>query len=410
MRLSLKWNGKLYDSVEVDVSAGMGIDLKNSIYKVTGVEPERQKVIIKGTILKDDIDLNELNLNEDLVLMLMGTPQDKFTPVEQGTNSLLNQQTEEQEVNAEATQKVKNIPTGLINLGNTCYFNSVLQCLYSLKPSPSSLIVEDNNSLAKAIATVFSELEMHPQRLDNSSNNACNPILAYQALISVNPLFGQLDRNALTMMQQDAEECLSFILSKIQFFKDLFTFEMRETLINENDSEDRIEKTESLHKITCVISANVNNLSNGIKEFFNTTMVTVSPKTKENASFVSKSIIAKSPECLLVQMGRFFFRQDTKKGTKILKKVSFPFKLDLKEFCTEDNANTQFSLRAIITHKGRNIDYGHYIAWCLGYDKKWIKFDDASVEYVSEDEIKSLDGGGDWHMSYLLFYERDVPE
>ena len=36
----------------------------------------------------------------------------------------------------------------------------------------------------------------------------------------------------------------------------------------------------------------------------------------------------------------------------------------------------------------------------------WIKFDDAEVSTVKEDEIKALSGGGDWHMSYINLYRR----
>ena len=34
----------------------------------------------------------------------------------------------------------------------------------------------------------------------------------------------------------------------------------------------------------------------------------------------------------------------------------------------------------------------------------WLKFDDNVVSQVSEDDVKGLFGGGDWHMSYLLLY------
>lgn len=36
--------------------------------------------------------------------------------------------------------------------------------------------------------------------------------------------------------------------------------------------------------------------------------------------------------------------------------------------------------------------------------ENWWKFDDDKVSPVKSDDILKLDGGGDWHMAYLLVY------
>ena len=33
---------------------------------------------------------------------------------------------------------------------------------------------------------------------------------------------------------------------------------------------------------------------------------------------------------------------------------------------------------------------------------QWVAFDDDNVYPVEEEDIKKLDGGGDWHMAYVL--------
>lgn len=68
----------------------------------------------------------------------------------------------------------------------------------------------------------------------------------------------------------------------------------------------------------------------------------------------------------------------------------------------------RYELVALITHQGRTADSGHYIGWARREkdSSKWAKFDDATVTEVSEDDVKNLTGGGDWHMGYLCFYRQ----
>ena len=39
-------------------------------------------------------------------------------------------------------------------------------------------------------------------------------------------------------------------------------------------------------------------------------------------------------------------------------------------------------------------------------ESSWFKFDDDKVSPVKTEDIKKLDGGGDWHMAYILLYRR----
>jgi ubiquitin carboxyl-terminal hydrolase 14 len=78
-----------------------------------------------------------------------------------------------------------------------------------------------------------------------------------------------------------------------------------------------------------------------------------------------------------------------------------------------------YDLFAVVTHKGRDADGGHYMAWVkadhnAGDVKKiadtnednedWFVFDDDEVSPCKTEDILKLKGGGDWHMSYLNFY------
>lgn len=71
------------------------------------------------------------------------------------------------------------------------------------------------------------------------------------------------------------------------------------------------------------------------------------------------------------------------------------------------NRSGLYELYAVISHKGRSADSGHYVAW-VKEGSKWLCYDDDTVYPVEEDEIKKLygnsRGGADWHIAYILFY------
>ncbi|OQS01313.1 ubiquitin carboxyl-terminal hydrolase [Achlya hypogyna] len=63
-----------------------------------------------------------------------------------------------------------------------------------------------------------------------------------------------------------------------------------------------------------------------------------------------------------------------------------------------------YELFAVVTHKGRSADSGHYIGWARIKDDDWLCFDDDNVSPCKTEDIQKLKGGGDWHMAYLTFY------
>ncbi|KAK4395161.1 Ubiquitin carboxyl-terminal hydrolase 6 [Sesamum angolense] len=86
-----------------------------------------------------------------------------------------------------------------------------------------------------------------------------------------------------------------------------------------------------------------------------------------------------------------------------------------------------YDLVAVLTHKGRSADSGHYVAWVKQENGKWIQFDDDNPIPQREEDITRLSGAldntqsdaciykslvlisGDWHMAYICMYKaRDV--
>lgn len=92
-----------------------------------------------------------------------------------------------------------------------------------------------------------------------------------------------------------------------------------------------------------------------------------------------------------------------------------------------DNFQGIYELFAVVTHKGRNADGGHYMGWVKAenqsappeeeegegvmkakkkepHQEDWFVFDDDEVSPCKTEDVLKLKGGGDWHMSYLNFY------
>jgi ubiquitin carboxyl-terminal hydrolase 14 len=72
----------------------------------------------------------------------------------------------------------------------------------------------------------------------------------------------------------------------------------------------------------------------------------------------------------------------------------------------------QYELHAIVTHKGRSADSGHYIGWVRQSpgSSLWWCYNDDIVTEVRTDDILRLAGGGDRDMAYLNFYRYREPK
>lgn len=79
---------------------------------------------------------------------------------------------------------------------------------------------------------------------------------------------------------------------------------------------------------------------------------------------------------------------------------------------TDINSQEMFSgvykLTAMVTHKGRAADSGHYKAYVRESvdSDNWRCFDDDKVSEHSTEDILRLRGNGDSDMAYLCFYRR----
>lgn len=109
--ITVKWAGQKPFEVEVDTEES-GATLKMQIYSITGVETDRQKILVKGGPLKDEQDMSKLGLKPKQTLMLMGSASD--LPQAPAEKIVFMEDMDESQL-----AKANKSPPGLQNLGNT---------------------------------------------------------------------------------------------------------------------------------------------------------------------------------------------------------------------------------------------------------------------------------------------------
>ena len=367
LSFTIKHSGKSYPIAMDD--GKLGIDLKNEVMELTKVPLERQKFMIKGGKLEDESILSE-KIKDGSIIMVLGTPdKDLINKPSAGqiremqnttvtTNKRFKSGSSDDKQDLSFLNDLKTIekPTlGMINLGNTCYINSTIQALYqigTLKEAVLKLNRADfdnvNSSLRPHVELVF-ELKKLFEDLNSDKMPNVFPISFITKLRAIHEQFKEVDRASGVHKQQDAEELFTLVLNSVEMvtpeaLADL-KIDMLTKITDTENSEDISYKTTEDSKLRCHISIKTNFLQDGLKDSLKEYLTKTSDVTNQMSKFEYDNKITKLPKFLTVQFVRFFWKKDTKVKSKILRKVTFPFELDVADLLEESYKKQKIEAR-----------------------------------------------------------------
>ncbi|CAL5434366.1 unnamed protein product [Camellia sinensis] len=117
--------------------------------------------------------------------------------------------------------------------------------------------------------------------------------------------------------------------------------------------------------------------------------------------------IKKPPQVLVIHLKRFKYVEQLGRNKKLSYRVVFPLELKLSN--TMEDADSEYSLFAVVVHIGTGPNHGHYVSLVKSHDH-WLFFDDENVEMIDESAVQTFFGSAQEYSSntdhgYILFYE-----
>nr|XP_046248230.1 ubiquitin carboxyl-terminal hydrolase 8 [Scatophagus argus] len=330
--------------------------------------------------------------------------------------------------------------TGLRNMGNTCYMNSILQCLCN---TPAMAEYFNNNFYLEDInrynilghkGEVAEEFGVIMKALWAGLYKCISPRDFKITIGKINDQFAGYD-------QQDSQELLLFLMDGLH--EDLNKADNRKRYKEEEndhlDDQTAADLAWSKHKLlnesiivalfqgqfkstvqclTChrksrtfetfmylslpLASTSKCSLQDCLRLFSKEEKLTDNNKVfcrhcKAHRDSTKKLEIWKVPPIVLVHLKRFSYEGRWKQ--KLQTSVDFPLdNLDLTQYVIGPKQSLKrYSLYGVSNHYG-GLDGGHYTAYCKNAHKqRWYKFDDHEVTEISTSSVKSS-------AAYILFY------
>uniref|UniRef100_A0A8C5TSP5 Ubiquitin carboxyl-terminal hydrolase 8 n=1 Tax=Malurus cyaneus samueli TaxID=2593467 RepID=A0A8C5TSP5_9PASS len=330
--------------------------------------------------------------------------------------------------------------TGLRNLGNTCYMNSILQCLCN---APHLADYFNRNCYQDDINR--SNFLGHKGEVAEEFGVIMKALWAGQyKYISPKDFkitIGKINDQFAGYSQQDSQELLLFLMDGLH--EDLNKADNRKRYKEENnDHLDDFRAAEvAWHKhkqlnesiivalfqgqfkstvqcLTChkksrtfeafmylslpLASSSKCTLQECLRLFSKEEKLTDNNRfycshCKTRRDSLKKIEIWKLPPVLLVHLKRFSY--DGRWKQKLQTSVDFPLEtLDLSQYVIGPKTSLKrYNLFSVSNHYG-GLDGGHYTAYCKNASKqRWFKFDDHEVSEISASSVKSS-------AAYILFY------
>ncbi|XP_072421519.1 ubiquitin carboxyl-terminal hydrolase 8 isoform X1 [Chiloscyllium punctatum] len=329
--------------------------------------------------------------------------------------------------------------TGLRNLGNTCYMNSILQCLSN---TPHLAEYFNKNFYQQDInrSNILGHKGEVAEEFGVIMKSLWSGQYKYISPRDFKGRIGKINDTFAGYVQQDSQELLLFLMDGLH--EDLNKADRKRYKEENTDSLDDTRAADlawQKHKLlnesiivalfqgqfkstvqclTChkrsrtfeafmylslpLPSSSKCSLQDCLKLFSKEEKLTDNNRfhcsnCKAHRDSTKKLEIWKLPPILLVHLKRFSYEGRWKQ--KLQTNVDFPLEnLDLFSYLIGPRSNVKrYNLFAVSNHYG-GLDGGHYTAYCKNAVKqRWFKFDDQDVSEISPSSVRSP-------AAYILFY------
>ncbi|PIN23230.1 Ubiquitin carboxyl-terminal hydrolase [Handroanthus impetiginosus] len=310
-------------------------------------------------------------------------------------------------------------PRGLVNCGNSCYANAVLQCLTCTKPLIIYLLHRSHSrSGCSKDWCLMCELEQLVMMLRESGG----PLSPINILMYIRSLNSQIGDGS----QEDAHEFLRLLVASMQSIclegfggENKVDPRLQDTTFIQHTFGGRLrskvkclrcnhesERYENMMDLTLEIFGWVESLEDALTQFTSTEDLdgeNMYRCTRCGAYVRARKQldIQDAPNILTIVLKRF---QEGNYG-KINKCITFPEMLDMVPFMTgTDDIPPLYMLYAVVVHLDTsNASFsGHYISYVKDLQGNWFRVDDTEVRPVALSQVMS-------EGAYILFYMRSHP-
>lgn len=315
----------------------------------------------------------------------------------------------------------RRIGAGLVNMGNTCFMNTVIQCLTYCPPLANYLLHQDDHcTKCKTLNfCMMCELQRHMKRALEKSGETIKPLYIYQRLkaIAKHFQFGQ---------QEDAHEFLRYVIDNL-WKAALANYDggvkldpasKETTVVNEifggyHRSQVTCMKCKEKsntydHFMDLILDIkNASSLETALEKFVEPELLQNDnaykcPRCNIKVMAQKRFTVHRAPNVATFQLKRFDANRMF--GGKITKHVSYPEHLELRPYMSDKHGDpVTYRLNAVLVHLGGSCNSGHYFCFVRNSNGSWYCMDDSRVHQVNLSQVLN-------QQAYVLFYVRTPSE